>query len=245
MLVRAMVTRALAGIKRDFIAHVDSLAKGVDTVSKSAKSKKLDAIVLKYFDEDFENELTDRLTVVATDGADLAMVQINETGEAALTLANENAIAWAEEHAAELVKIDGPESIARSTRDLMQDLVARAEENGWSNADLSGEIQDHFGFSRSRGDVIARTETARADVQGNLVAYSASALVDRLKWVTANDDRVSDECLANDGEIVEMGEAFTSGATAPPGHPNCRCDVLPVFKNDDDEANSGSEAEGA
>jgi len=46
--------------------------------------------------------------------------------------------------------------------------------------------------------------------------------------MTANDDKVSTECAMNHGAGRSIGEAFPSGATEPPQHPQCRCDVLPI-----------------
>lgn len=230
MALRARVTVVLASIRRDVLAALE-----LDNTEKAASSKRtktLDAIVVKHFEDDqlFVSFVADQLAVVATDGVSLAMAQINETGSVALSQANERAIAWADERAGEMIK-----GVSQTTRDTIRDLVTKAEEEGWSNADLASEIEDSFGFSRKRADVIARTETAAADVQGNKAAYVASG-VEEWEWVTANDDKVSDECMSNDGEIRTIGDAFPSGAIQAPGHPVCRCDVIPIFRKDDNES---------
>lgn len=232
MALRARFKSVFAAIVRDLVAELDNTAKAASSSNdskSSANAKRLDAIAVKHLDDEgLSSFVADRLTLVATDGVSLAMSQINETGSVALEQANELAISWANDHAAEMVQ-----GVSQTTRDSLAELVSKAEAEGWSNADLSSEIQDSFGFSSKRADVIARTETATADVQGNLAAYKASG-VETLQWITANDDKVSDECQMNDGEIRDIGDAFPSGATEPPGHPNCRCDVIPIFHSDED-----------
>ena len=79
---------------------------------------------------------------------------------------------------------------------------------------------------------LARTETAKGYSEGNLEAYRQLD-IQMKKWITAGDDLVDEDCLANeaDGEIP-IEATFTSGDSAAPVHPNCRCDVLPVVIGD-------------
>jgi hypothetical protein len=81
----------------------------------------------------------------------------------------------------------------------------------------------------ARSMVIARTETARALVQSNLSAYR-DAGVTEIEWLVGDPE--DEDCLMNDGEIVTIGDAFASGDTEPPVHPNCVCDVAPVISNE-------------
>ena len=166
----------------------------------------------------------------------------------ATKLANERAEAWAADRAAELVGmkwIDGelvtnPNSewsISESTRDMIYTDVDSAISEGWSNQKLSKAIQENAGFSADRAMMIARTETAFADVQGNIAAYTEAkdAGIDvKVQWLTAEDDLVSDECEMNNQAIREIGDEFPSGATEPPQHPNCRCVLAPVVEDGKD-----------
>ena len=179
----------------------------------------------------------------AADGAKVALVQISVSDKGITDLANEQAITWADKRAAELVGmrfdadsgnyISNPDArwrIDEITRDGLNELVGQALDEGWSNDVLSTRIKDGYLFSDSRADMIARTETARADVQGNMIGYRESGLVTGKEWSTADDDLVSEECAANAEQgIIGFDENFVSGADAPPEHPNCRCDVLPVL----------------
>ena len=113
--------------------------------------------------------------------------------------------------------------------------VADAIEEGLSNDDLADQLAENYAFSDDRAETIARTETAFADVAGNLEAYKASGQVDGKRWLAAPD--CCDDCQELDGEVVGLDEEFPNdGGDGPPAHPNCRCDLLPVLTNLDDGA---------
>lgn len=166
---------------------------------------------------------------VAKDAGRLGLEQVGVSAEdldTMLSLTNEGAVSWAEERAGELVT-----QIDETTRDRVRELVARAEDEGWSNDELADAIADDGVFGPDRADLIARTETAAADVQGNLIGWKESGVVEGKQWIVAQDGEC-DECAALDGASVGLDEEFPGGD--PPLHPNCRCDVLPVLAEDDD-----------
>lgn len=183
------------------------------------------------------------LRKMAADGSRQALAQVRVTDDGITELSNENAIAWADSRAAELVGmkwdaaaesyVPNPSALWRIddvTREGINGLVVQALDEGWSNDTLAENMRDSYLFSDARAETVARTETARADVQGNMIGYSASGVVVGKEWITAGDDLVSDECQANaDQGVVGLSDSFASGADAPPEHPNCRCDVLPVL----------------
>lgn len=93
----------------------------------------------------------------------------------------------------------------------------------------------------ARALVIARTETARALVQSNLATYR-DAQVESVEWLVADPCKI---CAQNGGVVVPLGEAFPSGDTEPPAHPNCVCDVAPVLSDVSESfAPSGGEGDG-
>jgi SPP1 gp7 family putative phage head morphogenesis protein len=109
---------------------------------------------------------------------------------------------------------------------------------------LADAIAQDTAFSDERAMTIARTESATADVQGNMAAYREArdqvGIVVLKEWITAGDDLVSEDCAANAEQgAIDLDDDFQSGANAPPDHPNCRCDVLPVRFPTDDEAGDG------
>jgi hypothetical protein len=197
-----------------------------DLVKKAAGNKpKLDAAALQKL-----------LEKQAKDGANEALNQVSEyiiEGDISIMLgqANEKAVAWASDHAAELVtQIDG------TTRDGLAALVAKAEEEGWTNDQLSEAIGEFSGFDDARCDLIATTETAFADVAGNLAGWQESGVVEGKKWLLAQDE-FCDDCAEMDGKSVGLDETFDFDGEeidGPPGHPRCRCDLLPEVMSQED-----------
>ena len=164
------------------------------------------------------------LAKAAQQGGYAAFVQIDYEAPVGITdLVNTQAVAWAEKHAAELVT-----KLEEDTRDMIRSAVVQAQEEGWSTKALADALQETHGFSDARASMIARTETIRADCQGNLAAYKNSGLVSGKKWILGSEHTGDDECNDNaaEGEIP-LDQDFSSGDEAPPAHPNCVCDFVP------------------
>ena len=166
------------------------------------------------------------LAAIAQDGVAQGLAQIGyPTTADLLDQVNEKAVTWAEQHAADLVT-----KLAETTRKSLRGDIAAAIELGMSTEDIADVIGADYGFSEARAELIARTERAFADVKGNLLGYAASGQVEGLRWITANegDDKVCADCELNDDVVVPMDpetgeatEAFPSGDTVAPGHPDC------------------------
>lgn len=202
--------------------------------------------------EDARKELAEALEAaladLAEDGAAQALGQVvsvsgsltSEDLDAMLSQANERAVEWAADRAADLVGMKRDENgewitnpnpkwaIDDTTRGAIQDLVTQATEEGWTNDQLADAIGDSVAFDDARAEMVARTETAFADVAGNLEGYRASGVVQGKRWILG--DEACDACQALDGVTVGLDEAFPGeGGDGPPLHPNCRCDVTPVL----------------
>jgi SPP1 gp7 family putative phage head morphogenesis protein len=188
-------------------------------------------------------DMADLLDEIYRDGAAQALAQVGITSDASIVdLVNQKAVDYANARAAEMVGmkwvdgelVDNPNAewrIDEATRELLRADVTDAMESGMSNDDLATQLEDSYAFSADRAETIARTETAYADVQGNLAGYTEAG-VDQKQWVTG--DGCCDDCDALNGVIVDMDEDFPDdGGDGPPLHPNCRCDVLPVLSTDD------------
>lgn len=77
---------------------------------------------------------------------------------------------------------------------------------------------------RTRAEMIARTETARARNTGSLQSY-ANYGIEYGELITARDDRVCEDCL----DIEDNNpHTLTELSNIAPVHPNCRCAVAPV-----------------
>ncbi len=142
-------------------------------------------------------------------------------------LANPRAVAWAQARAAELVR-----GVAQTTKDSIRALVVRAEQEGWSVARLQGAIETAHAFAPERALLIARTELARADIQGNLTGWQGAmqrtGLTVQKRVVLGMNEK---HCVACTSAVLEgaiaLDDRFNVGF-APPFHPNCYCTLIPV-----------------
>lgn len=228
---RDKVVFARDGLQRivgEFFAHLSlhlaTKARGL------RKAEEEDDPVLAAADaadyETLEKSVKPHLRDVAKDAAAQGLDQVSATTHTTLTQANDRAVAWAEERAGELVG-----DVEETTREGVRDLVARALDEGWTNDDLADALLDAGVFAASRAETIARTEVAAADVAGNLIGWKESGVVTGKEWKTGGG--ACDECEELDGVVVDLDDDFPDGD--PPLHPNCRCDVLPVLADEDDE----------
>lgn len=77
---------------------------------------------------------------------------------------------------------------------------------------------------------IAQTEVSRAVSAATLYEYRL-ARVPGKQWLNARDQRVCKAVCKLNGEAGPIGLAdeFPSGDTYPPGHPECRCGLIPAY----------------
>ena len=147
------------------------------------------------------------------------------------------------------------EKITGTASDAMSEIIGDGLRNGLSNREIQqailndpimGAVSDDY-----RAEMIARTETARANVNGELraaidentelEAQGLPRLFTRKVWNTAAD--CCEFCAALDGKTIDIEEAYAKvgdtieldekrrytlayeDAQGPPLHPNCRCAV--------------------
>lgn len=232
---RPVVAHARAAIEttlRTFLTHLAlRLAIGARGIAKAEEGKD-DPVIGAAESTDWttvQDGVRPQLQMVARDAARLGLHQVGGGMDRLLTQADPRAITWANERAAELVT-----EIGDTTRQGVRDLVARAIEEGWSNETLAEQLLEAGAFSGARAERIARTETAFADVAGNLIGWKASGVVSQKEWKVA-DSGECPLCADMDGEVVGIDEDFDFDGEmieGPPGHVNCRCDVLPVLADE-------------
>ncbi|MGO9773372.1 MAG: phage minor head protein, partial [Roseiarcus sp.] len=191
--------------------------------------------VLDGFDLDLpaaeRDDLESVLAGVAADSAELgyAQVGVGDVGDDLFEQLNEAALAWAKQHAAELVS-----QISDTTRDDVRSAIADGIASNLSTAEIADAIADLGAFSDARALLIAETEIATANSQGALAGYkqaSADGVEVMKEWLVAADD-VCDDCQDNaDAGPIDLDEDFPSGDDAPPGHPHCRCALSPVVRD--------------
>lgn len=190
-------------------------------------------------------EVQQLLLSVTEDGIRVAFAQIGVTPSAELTAqVNLQALDFARERAAELVGMrigadgallenpDAEWAISDATRTLLRGDIVSALEEGLSNQDFAAHLEQSYAFSADRAEAIARTEIARADVEGNMTAWRDSGVVGGKEWFLSADHEDDDECddAAALG-VVPLDDDF-GGIGDPPAHPRCQCDVSPVLASE-------------
>lgn len=138
--------------------------------------------------------------------------------------ANPAALAWAKQHAADLVT-----DISETMRERIWDEVVDAFARGISPADLADNLEAIVGDD-VRAELIADTESMIAANEGQRESWdqaSDNGLLDdsvKKEWIATGDSGVCDDCDELDGTVVALDEDFPNdGGDGPPLHPRCRC----------------------
>jgi F like protein len=155
--------------------------------------------------------------------------------EDAFRLANDDAVDWAADRAAELVgrrrlgteyvtHNAPPWAITESTRDGLRELVSQALADGWSGDQLRDAVVESWIFDSARAETIARTELAMAHQAGTLAAWRRSGVVEGKRWLISDLHDQDDICDINAAAgVIPLDASFPSGDDTPPAHPNCEC----------------------
>lgn len=141
-------------------------------------------------------------------------------------------------------------TFTETVRTKVAEIIADGASKGQSYDKISKNIRSWFSeFSKYDAQRIVRTELARSIGFAQVEAYKQSGVVYGKRWFTALDERVCPYCRAMQGKIVDLndnyfnlgdefkGEAKSSikfdylAVEAPPLHPQCRCDALPVTED--------------
>jgi HK97 family phage portal protein len=143
------------------------------------------------------------------------------------------------------------EAAAASLR-RARSVIARGLEQGQSAQQIADQISTDYAFSPERATVVARTETARAFVEGERLGWEESGVVRGKQWQLAAGACAFCQQTAVKGtaKVFGLNEPFwkngdtisAGGGTysvrygdvqGAPLHPNCRCDIIPVLGDSD------------
>jgi hypothetical protein len=122
--------------------------------------------------------------------------------------------------------------------------AATAPGSPWTIGQVVESVQSLWPeFTDMQAKRIARTETAWAWEQANVLTMRANG-VRRTRWLIATGPSIGKTvggrfvghvckvCLGNAADgWIPLGQSFTSGHTMPPGHPHCRCTLVPDIYN--------------
>lgn len=122
---------------------------------------------------------------------------------------------------------------------------AGLEESDMTDAQIAAAEEREFQrLLRERRETIARTESNFAVSEGDRLEAQRTGAKYKV-WQTTGDDRVSEDiCAVNEAAgPIPFGEDFPSGHATTPGHPNCRCAVS--YLSRDEQLDGARERAGA
>ena len=100
---------------------------------------------------------------------------------------------------------------------------------GKKTSELKKTLQERFGVSYRRADMLARTELAHIQTEAAKKRYEDYGISQVQFWADP-DERRCEEC----GKLHK--KVYPVGAAVPlPLHPNCRCVLLPIVENNLDK----------
>jgi len=122
------------------------------------------------------------------------------------------------------------EGVTAAMDQQLSRILANGLAQGSSPATMAREMSKSIGaLSRTRAEVIARTETISAHAEGQLDAFDRLGVEEvgiEAEWMTAGDERVCPLCGELDGVVMPIDDA----RGLIPRHPNCRCSWSPASK---------------
>lgn len=141
---------------------------------------------------------------------------------------------------ARINQLAGDVSNSEYTR-IQQDLLAAVTPQGRSGQPISrsnliDRIEETLGSKsgrfKRRAETIARTELTFAYNAGRLETYRQSGLVTAVTFYTIIDERRCPVCASRHGLVIPLDNWRAIAQITPPLHPNCRCVLSPVLKDD-------------
>lgn len=118
----------------------------------------------------------------------------------------------------------------------------------WAEAD---PLTPSIGGAKYRSEMIARTESARAYVKGEQLAWKQTGVVSGKQWLLAPDAcpiceeaaaQFANKTIPLDANFYDKGDTIDTGdgemkldyedIDGPPLHPSCRCDLIPVLEGE-------------
>jgi SPP1 gp7 family putative phage head morphogenesis protein len=139
-------------------------------------------------------------------------------------------------------------SIGNTSEEAIRGIIAQAQAEGWPVTKTREAIMETWdGFSKTRADMIARTETMRSSNYGTREAWKEAG-VERVSWYTHMDGRQCGWCEEMHGKTISVTEGYAtlgqelrdaegktmtvsySDVECPPLHVFCRCIELAVVE---------------
>jgi SPP1 gp7 family putative phage head morphogenesis protein len=222
--------------REELKAYSSRIERAVHAAFRAARARATHDVAHKSDSDEsewdaLEKALREPLADVFKSGIAAAAEQLGVSEADVLSLVtqkNDVALAWSELHSAALVT-----NIEDTTREGISCAVRSGMAAGLTNDEIADRISDLYEFSDVRSEMIARTETAFADIHGNVETYRDMD-VKFCMWVTA-DTAPCVECSSMNGKIFPLPDPTDAVLVdnLPPLHPNCRCDIVPMTEDEE------------
>jgi len=204
--IKSLIEREMGVNKIQEIKAIEDLAKAIKNILTFEGLKAIsDAIIKNTFME----------------GHDSAEKQLNKN-----LMMNQGAITFIQDYTYNNIKSMTEEIMADLRQELERGIMA-----GEGIAKIKSRVSKVFDVGENRAEMIARTETNRAENHGKLQGFKSSGEKFKKQWHSHFDNRTSPLCKRLHGQIVGMNENFKDKQSGwegpcPPSHVNCRSSVL-------------------
>lgn len=205
---------------------VESLLSGEEKSiqSKARGKERAMSAVSRFLNEESKSSWTKTMQPLMANGAERATAVVGADMNVSFALLHKNTIAFAKSRTGDMIA-----SVSKTTKSLVSDIVQGGIDAKQSPKQIAQVIRDATGFSKSRAQLIARTETT--NVFNGAPTESLKALgrdtgrTFTKTWSGVLDDKERDEHVDMEGETVAIDDVFSNGLDYP-SEPNCRCTAL-------------------
>lgn len=226
--IKREITTQAKIFKNIFIDQKKSLLSKLKKSKKTVNKAEEDDILRIIFDG-WEN-WTKVLDQSSHDALKASMLFAGKTAldqlglDQTFDLANPRAVSWLTENA-----LNNAKSITGTMKDEAKSRILEGLQNNASPDDIAKTLEQFFDDQADwRALRIARTEVIAGYAEGSIEGWRQSGVVTTKRWLTAQDDKVDEECAMNEGDgPISLDATFSSGDSAPPTHPHCRCVLTP------------------
>lgn len=96
---------------------------------------------------------------------------------------------------------------------------------------MGRSLKEKEKVTKYQAERLVRTETNYYMTHGHIDGYNDSNLVYGVEVIVAGDERTCPDCMDHETEVIKLSEV-SYGDNVPPFHPNCRCSVVPILKDE-------------
>lgn len=268
-LPEAQIERAVRGVLRkqaaDIAAWMDQLVIGMtDRAKDKAESRPLTEKEIRELEKrigqrlaEYDDELAaavkppigrmigDGRSIALSDPNITAAMQAADRVAVAFDVTNPDVAKFMDDYT---IKLAG--RVNQTTTQDLSHTLAQGLDAGEGVQELAARVKDTFKQADdTRATTIARTESARAYVEGQKEGWDDSGVVKGMRWDLASEAcpicsviaaKFNDKIVPIDGVFMKLGESIPlpdggvfkvdyQDISGAPAHPNCRCSVSPVL----------------